>query len=321
MESNLYKNYKESKLRLINKYKRFSKELSRISSDENAFVSINDFLAAEKSLGPNADPGTIYYHYTHFDNINNYLDILMNEMEYSKIICMPKIHTKYSKYMLKNSIIYHSNYDFMVVPENAIKEILNCTSKRFIYIIFNIYWDNTDMGHANILIIDNLKKTIERFDPIGEYIRNYNETTNKKMPFISVKHENDMIDKKFNKDLLKKIHLEGYKYLSPVDVSPKIGIQTKADAYGGMCVTYTLIYLQLRLMNPDIEQKLIVKYLISKDENEIVDIILRYAKYVEITLKKNSKKILKEFQESDVEFNKKNTYIVVDDNGMRIIER
>ena len=60
MSSKLYLDYKTSKLRLINKYKRFSKELSRSVSNEDTFVSINDFLASEQSLGPNADPGTIF---------------------------------------------------------------------------------------------------------------------------------------------------------------------------------------------------------------------------------------------------------------------
>jgi len=321
MESNLYKNYKESKLRLLNKYKRFSKNLARTAINENAFVSINDFLASDQSLGPDADPGSIYYHYTHFENINNYMKILMNEMEYKNIICMPNMNGKYSKYIIRNAITYHSNYDFIVIPESAIKEILDCTAKRFIYIIFNVYWDNTDIGHANILIIDNLKKTIERFEPHGELIRNHFSDKDK-VPYLSIKHENDRIDKKFNKDLLKKIHLEGYKYISPIDISPKIGIQTTADAYGGMCVTYTLIYLQLRIMNPDIDQKTVIKYLISKDEKEIVDIILRYAKYVENTLKKNSQLVIKDGNELFIdEYNKGQKYIFIDDNGSRTFFR
>ena len=321
MESKIYKNYKDSKLRLLNKFKRFSKELSRIPTNENAFISINDFLAADQSLGPDADPGSIYYHFTHFENINNYMKILMNEIEYKNIICMPNMNAKYSKYIIRNAITYHSNYDCMIIPESAVKEILDFTAKRFIYIIFNVYWDNTDMGHANILIIDNLKKTIERFEPHGELIRNHFSDKDK-VPYLSIKHENDRIDKKFNKDLLKKIHLEGYKYLSPIDISPKIGIQTTADAYGGMCVTYTLIYLQLRIMNPDIDQKVILKYLISKEEKEIIDIILRYAKYVEMTLKKNSAKVLEDDNKLYKEESRKmQKYIFFDDNGSRIIYR
>ena len=83
------------------------------------------------------------------------------------------------------------------------------------------------------------------------------------------------------------LNLNDYKYLSPIDISPKIGLQIKADFYEGMCSIYSLIYLQLRLMNPDIDQKVIINYLKSKEKNNILDIILKYTRYVEKILKEN----------------------------------
>ena len=49
MESKLYEDYKFSKLKLVNKYKRFSKKLARVATNEDTFISINDFLAEEQS--------------------------------------------------------------------------------------------------------------------------------------------------------------------------------------------------------------------------------------------------------------------------------
>jgi hypothetical protein len=311
MESNLYKDYRESKLRLLNKYKRFSKELSRTATDENAFISINDFLAEDISLGPDAEPGNIYYSYTNPDNINRYMKILLKELEFDKIVCIPNILIKNKKYVVSNSIVYNETYDFILVDESIITEMLKCTSKRFIYILFSLSHDYYDSGHANILIIDNLKKTLERYDPLGH---GFTDDTELKIT--------KNIDRKMTKEFLKKINLQGYKYLSPIDISPRFGVQFKSDAYNGMCSIYTLLYLQLRLMNPDIEQKVIIKYLVSKDPKEMVNIILRYTKYVENTLKKHSEIIEEDINLLfHVEYKKLRNFIFVDDNGMRVISR
>jgi hypothetical protein len=311
MESKLYDDYKFSKLKLLNKYKRFSKELARAATNEDTFISINDFLAEEQSLGPDTDPGKINYSHTNPENINNYMKIMLKEIEYDKIVCIPNIITKNKKYTISNSFTYNETFDFILIDEDTINEIKRCFSKRFIYIIFDISHDYYDSGHANILIIDNLKKTIERFDPLGH---GYPSDTE-----LNITRN---IDRKFTNDLLKKINLQGYKYLSPFDISPRFGIQFKADAYGGMCSMYTLIYLQLRLMNPDINQKIIIKYLLSKEKDELIDIILKYTKYVENILKKHEDMI----EENKnllyhIEYKKLKKFLYIDDNGIRIIAR
>jgi hypothetical protein len=282
MEQRIYDDYKWAKIRLINKYKKFSKELARQPSNENTFISINDFLASEPSLGPNADPGIIQYHYTHFENVNDFIKILIEDIYYNEIVCLSNFFAKFkNRFIVGNTFSYNLDLDYLDIPVNAIKEIDQCIQfKRFIYINLNIFWERDDMGHANMLLIDNLEKTIERFEPYGKSWKG------DKQNLIAKK-----IDSKFNEEVLEKIKLKGYKYISPVHIQPVIGFQAKADAYDGMCVTFSLIYLHLRLMNPDIKHKVIIKYLLSKKKDEIVDIILKYARYIELSLKKNAYRV------------------------------
>jgi len=309
MSSNLYRNYKLSKLKLINKLKRFSKGLKRAATDENAFISINDFLADEHSLGPKADPGSINYFYAIYENINRYIKIFIKDIKYEDILCIPDSIIKNRKYINRNMIVYNTTFDYLIINEDMSNKINICKSKRFIYILLGIENDYSESGHSNIIIIDNFKKTIERFEPYGHgYI------TKNSSKII------ENIDNKFN-SLLKILNLNDYKYLSPIDISPKIGLQIKADFYDGMCSIYSLIYLQLRLMNPDIDQKVIINYLKSKEKINILDIILKYTRYVEKILKENEDFILEDILLIDIEYNKKNNYIIIDDNGTRIIER
>jgi len=280
--NNSYKYYKLAKMNLIEKYSSKIARLRRINKDMDAFVNINDFLANEQSLGPNAEPGDILYEYTRIENINNYIKILIDELNYNKVVCITNYTIKYGlNYIVENSIVYNVNRDEILIPEDLVKNLKKCKNKRFIYIYFGIVWEQQPGGHANMILIDTINKTIERYEPHGHSLN-----------FDKKKLILNGIDKKFNKKLLSYLGLKEYTYISPVDMSPKIGVQLKADAYNGMCVTYSMIYLQLRLMNPDVDQTEIIKYLLKKPKNEIYDIILRYAKYIEDKLKQNSNKIV-----------------------------
>jgi hypothetical protein len=132
-----------------------------------------------------------------------------------------------------------------------------------------------------MIIIDQVNQTIERFEPHGHHLS-----------FDKNKKILKGIDSKFDNKLLSYLGLKKYTYVSPVDISPKKGLQLKADAYDGMCLTYSMIYLQLRIMNPDVDQEDIIKYLMKKSKAELYDIVLRYAKFIEDKLKENTSTIL-----------------------------
>ena len=72
-----------------------------------------------------------------------------------------------------------------------------------------------------------------------------------------------------------------YKYISPQVKLPSYGLQAKVDAFNGMCVTYCIMYLHYRVINPHYSQKYIIKQM--KKINKTF--LLKYAKYVEDMIK------------------------------------
>jgi len=276
--------YKYAKMKLISKYSNKIKRFSRVNPNMDSFVTINDFLSNETSLGPNVDPGKINFTYGNYENINNYIKILMKEIGFNKIICMPNYSLKmFDNSIIRNTIGYDVYRDELVIPFDLINELHKCIKKRFIYINLMIFWLQRPISHVNMIIIDNENNTIERYEPHGKSMAH---DKNNKM--------SKNIDEKFSKNVLKYIGLNNYKYISPFDISPVIGIQRKSDAYNGMCLSYSLMYLQLRVMNPDIDQKDIIKYMISKSKQEIYMMILQYAKYIEDKIKEYSEVVLSE---------------------------
>ena len=277
-----YKNYKIAKMKLIEQYSKKVNRLRRANSNMDSFVTINDFLANEYSLGSKADLGEINYDYSSTGNIYQYFKILVDELKFNKVVCITNYFIKYNNNNItENAIRYNATRDELLISSDLIKELKKCKTKRFIYIYFTINWEFQAVGHANMIIIDQVNKTIERYEPHGHHMA---QDKNKKML--------KGIDNKFNTKLLNFLGLKNYTYISPIDISPKLGLQLKADAYYGMCLSYSMLYLQLRIMNPDIDQADIIKYLIKKPRDELYDIILRYTKYIEDKLKEHSKEII-----------------------------
>ena len=97
--------------------------------------------------------------------------------------------------------------------------------------------------------------------------------------------------------------LNDFKYLSPQKLSPFIGVQSKADAYCGMCVTISMMYLHMRILNPNIEQTKLVKFMMKRTREKLKTMILKYAKHVENTLKNNENYVLSLFDEVIEELN------------------
>jgi hypothetical protein len=314
---NHYNSYKKFKKKIILKYEKKklksktdsnkSKKMSRSNNSIDKFISINEFLAGEMSKGPEEEKGIINYNYQAYTNIFNFFTILSNYYNFNEIICIPKFVLKFRQYIDMTSIIYFTDSKEFVIPVKLKENILKCSKKtiRFIYCTFMIdSLKNKGINHANILILDLYKKTLERFEPYGH---------------SSHKYENE-INLAIRERLMKIINLEDFTYLSPLDISPVIGPQSKADAYGGMCITFCMLYLQLRLMNPDTNQKELIEYLSNKNKHNLKKMILKYAKFVEITLKKyhhipthNEKYIIKKW-------NSLQNFIISGENNEKYVE-
>jgi hypothetical protein len=227
-------------------------------------------LPTESSEGPNASRGNIGYDYQNLENIYNYFSIMIVKQSKYPLLCLPKFTVKYGKYFLRAGIVYDTvSCQYWLSPKIK-SAIQKCSKKRFILCSLQLL--TTSISHCNMILIDTKKKTIERFEPMGwtlGYTKDVDEF---------LKH---VVREKFG--------LSKYKYLPPEELSEKIGIQVKGDSYNGMCVTISMLYLHLRVKNPDTKAKRIVRNLTSLPLKQLKTIILRYAKYIEKTLKLESK--------------------------------
>ena len=99
--------YIYAKKKLIEKYGKKILRLRRADPKLDSFITIDNFLANEMSLGPDAAPGTINYHYSDISNIYHYIKIMIKEIGFTKTICISDFLTKFSyKSYLINTIIY-----------------------------------------------------------------------------------------------------------------------------------------------------------------------------------------------------------------------
>ena len=267
-------NIKSKKIK-ISKYKSAMKNLDK---NNDKFISINEYLDNELSLGPSEYRGNNNYHYQNYGNVYNYFFLIkLKEMKKYKVLCIPDYKIRYgNKYIVRTSIVINVYDNSYIIPYDLKNLINKCRdNKEHILIYLNcilIYNKNNPISHANMVILNLKKKTIERYEPFGC------SNKNKEVDIIV-------------KNMIDDIGINDYKYLSPSKISPLIGIQYKSDSYGGMCVTISMLYLQLRILNINKSQKQIINYLLKKNSKEMKNIILRFAKYVQKKLNKYDTKV------------------------------
>lgn len=113
--------------------------------------------------------------------------------------------------------------------------------------------------HANAIIIDHDKRTIERWDPYGS---------------TSYDHIwlNELVPTLF--DPL----LPGYTHAKQLDIPGPQALYYQLD-HGGYCLAWCVYYFHLSLLNPEQSREEILYYLI--DHDNLLDRIQRYITYVE----------------------------------------
>ncbi len=208
---------------------------------------------------------------------------------------------------------YNINKTQILLPPH-LKELINkCENDNKYMVVCDLTLLESgnfdDPSHSNILIFDTKRKTIERFDPHGgnEYIKanlvyDNNSIVNNRKDFkfgkVDTKkyYSNALYDQVFIDTMLKnrfKIDLPNYTYYGTSETCPYLGPQVKADDYGGLCVTWTCMYVILRLLNPDLTPADVTIRMIDGKPTELKDRILRFQKFIIRTLKKE-KAYLKE---------------------------
>jgi hypothetical protein len=250
-----------------------TKKLRKIyDKNKDAFISIDEFIDKEtESLGPASKPGKINYHYQDPENIINFFLKLMSTEPDVNIVCIPKMYISDDE--LRSTILIHIRNLLIIFPERLKYFVSQCKKKsiRFIGITLIIYKSKeAKSSHVNVIIIDTKKHTMERFEPFGS--KTFTKTENTTI--------NNMLS-----DLIKYQVGDEYTYVPPSKISPFKGVQSKADAFCGMCVTWALMYLHLRLLNPDTNPKQIVKNMKKGKPEQLRNKIKKYARYIERVLK------------------------------------
>ena len=198
---------------------------------------------------------------------------------------------KSNYYDFSNHVIVWNSEDNYIIDNELLPFIHNNIKKSgIIYVKISIILSKINIRHANLLIIDTDKKTVERFEPYGEIY------------YDSILKLDDVL----KKEICDK--LEGYKY---VITQSYPGFQSKSDelnemhvAYGdpeGYCLAWCYLYLELRLIYSNIDVITVINNYIcnnfekdfkfNKNDNKYMIFIRYYSNRLD-TLKNN---LLKEY--------------------------
>ena len=203
----------------------------------------------------------LIYLYTHYDNINLILEY-------------PLIHNNIlDAYYKKLGLNYSFKLDFSNIElvwtymklislthfDDIIKmKIQNNNNKQFIIIPLGI--EVATGSHANIIIIDIINQTIERFEPNG-----------RNCPVGFYYHPKLLDDILYDKFI---ILLPNFTYLKPCDFLPAIGFQiyeiSDSEKYkklgdpNGFCAVWCVWWAEQRIKNPSVKPNILFNKLLEK---------------------------------------------------------
>jgi hypothetical protein len=255
--------------------------LDKYDKNNDDFVSIDEYLDVEMTKGPKASSSGIDYDYQDYANVYNYFMILFKTIKKFKIICIPNVAVRFgNRKIIRAAVAFDPKTNEVFIPNNVKKTIKQCENKkeyRFIFFSLVLLFED-ELSHANMIVVDLHKKIIERFEPYGTTVPGDKRNEIRKQ-----------IDKVMTNSVLPGFGLQNYKYLSPINISEEMGIQRMADSFCGMCITISMMYFHMRVLNADKPQKKVIKYFTSMNKNKLKEKIKKYARHVERKLKENTK--------------------------------
>lgn len=268
---------------------------SKLDKNNDGLVTLEEYLADEESQGPKASKGKIDYFYQHVDNIYSYFRVSMRKLTKYNILCIPNFIIRYGDFVDRAALVIDIPNKNVIYGTKMVEAINNCERDENVrFIFFSLLLRFKKFNHVNMCVLDLQNKTLERFEPHGSTF-----WFGKKDDFV----KNQEVNLTMEQTVLKDLNLLKYKYIAPEKISPFMGVQAKADAYCGMCVTISMMYLHLRILNPDIPQKSLIKFLMKRSKEKLREMILKYAKHVEETLKDDEDYVLDLFNEVIEELN------------------
>lgn len=185
-----------------------------------------------------------------------------------------------------SQIIYSKdiNEEFYMDPnlKDCLKNVLH---KNFIFMGISII--GSEFNHASIIIVDNEKKLIERFETQGSYTSLFYVNLDKK---IKKKLESIFYD----------ITNKKYKYVSPNEYQSLFDFQEISTEFNeknsyigekGFCQAWVFWYLEHKILNPEISSKSLIEKLKRKLLNEKKDLLDHIRGYAD-KLEKFTNKLL-----------------------------
>jgi hypothetical protein len=155
------------------------------------------------------------------------------------VMSMVKSYFNYFNTWIPFIIIWKNRNDYYF-DENLLKSLILHKNTKYIYIRLSLNLldiDNVEaVRHANVIIIDNENKIVERFEPYGE------------LNYFNSEDINSMITERIAKTL-------NYEF---VFVQPYPGFQTRSDEFnkfnkvygdpGGYCLAWCLLYIETKML-------------------------------------------------------------------------
>ena len=279
----------KNKLAMVDKKTKKKKNPKKNTKKKNTkkkktkkFNVIDVPLADKVSLGSKASIGSIDYHYQKYYNTFAFIKKEIDKDDKLKnMVCIPDTSDWLPSFVKLNffkdidSIKPHLEsvkpVDPFVSKDNFMEELNKCMDHRLVPISLEIVVPNVGT-HANVIIIDTKKKTVELFEPHG--------ARSNQSELESISRAYFKVSKNVHKFV--RMNLPDFTYIPPSKYEPEDGLQVRLDAFSGLCVTWSILYLHYRILNPDLNPKKLMEYL---DKTFTVKKILRYTRYVEEVLK------------------------------------
>jgi len=231
---------------------------------KNKYNIVDVPLDKKQNKGTIESSGFVDYHYQRLDNIINFMHLTTKDREDIHIFKgNDELSLELDIENNKINPIYSSNSTF---KENIIK------SKKIKYVPITFNVELITSSHATIILIDNENKNIEYFEPHGY------KSDKSTLEGVVGAYYNKMISlKKYMGKLL-----PDYNFINISELFKREGFQMKHDARNGYCVTWSILYIHYRILNPDLKINILIRYIYYYVTKTI---LLRYAKYIEKVLK------------------------------------
>ena len=235
-------------------------------------------LADKQSLGAKASEGVIEYHFQNWSSLFLFVRQLVTQdpvirsrvcvVDSDKLGLITMLVTGFNA---QHNTLPIKPYNEAISMKQFKQSVQKCKNYRFLPVPIHVLVPSIG-AHANVLLFDLKQKTVELFEPHGNYSR---ESELEDVPRGYVR-----ISKRVKQFVTK--YFRGYRYIHPKQYEPKRGLQARLDVYTGACIAWCMLYLHYRFLNPDVSLQRLTTHI---DKYMTKSRLLRYIRYTEELIK------------------------------------